>query len=658
MAKQKPLILKQDPWLAPYESQLTFLHDYIKQKRSKVLGDQSIEDFALGFLHYGLHETDEEWIVREWAPNATKMYLICPGSQWMDEEEFRFIRRAHGNWELRLPKSALNEGDKFRLHIFWRGGNGFRIPSYARYVVQDEETKSFDAYVTSPRSSYEWQHQDYRLSDDPPLIYEAHVGMSSEEGKVSSYREFADDILPRVVDGGYNTIQLMAVAEHPYYGSFGYHVSNFFAASSRFGPTDDLKYLVDKAHGLGIRVIMDIVHSHSVKNTTEGLGNFAGEFSQYFYPGEKGYHTQWDSYCFDYGKPEVLHFLLSNCRFWLDEYNFDGFRFDGVTSMLYSHHGLGKAFTSYDDYFSEATEKDAIAYLAMANELIHKVKPGAITIAEDTSAMPGIAAPLEDGGFGFDYRLSMGVPDLWIKTLKEREDEDWDFGHLLYELTASRPEEKTISYAESHDQALVGDKTLIFRLMDQAMYWHMHKDDDNPEAARGVALHKMIRLITASTHNGGYLAFMGNEFGHPEWIDFPREGNDWSYDYARRQWSLADNPDLKYKWLGDFDKAMINTLKQVPVEPVSYTNVNQPDAVLSYVRGDFLFVYNFSPVQSYESYGVPVAEGSGEYKSILTSDAPEFGGYSRVEVGRDYPIVDGMVKLYLPARTATVLKRI
>ncbi len=655
MAIEKPLILKQDPWLASYESQLRYLHDYVETKKKKLLGDKSIEDFALGFLHYGLHETDDEWILREWAPNAIKMYLVCPGSQWRDDESYRFIRQANGNWELRIPKDALHVGDKFRLHIFWRGGSGYRIPAYARYVVQDEQTKSFDAYVASPRSSYQWKNKDYQLTDEPPIIYEAHVGMSSEERKVASYREFADNILPRVVEGGYNTIQLMAIAEHPYYGSFGYHVSNFFAASSRFGEPDDLKYLVDKAHGLGIRVIMDIVHSHSVKNTTEGLGLFAGDPAQYFYPGEKGYHTQWDSLCFDYGKPEVLHFLLSNCRFWLDEYNFDGFRFDGVTSMLYAHHGLGKAFTSYDDYFSDATEKDAIAYLAMANELIHKVKPGAITIAEDTSAMPGIAAPLDHGGFGFDYRLSMGVPDLWIKTLKEKEDEEWDFGHLLYELTAARPEERTISYAESHDQALVGDKTLIFRLIDQAMYWHMHKDDPNPEAARGVALHKMIRMITASTHNGGYLAFMGNEFGHPEWIDFPREGNGWSYDYARRQWSLADNPDLKYQQLGNFDMAMTKLLKDIPLEPISYTKVNQGDAVVSYMRGDYLFVYNFSPTKSYESYGLPVRDGF--YNSILSSDQPEFGGFNQVAIDHEYPTDKGMIKLYLPARTLTVLKR-
>lgn len=165
---------------------------------------------------------------------------------------------------------------------------------------------------------------------------------------------------------------------------------------------------------------------------------------------------------FNYGKPEVIHFLLSNIKFWLNEYHFDGFRFDGVTSMLYRNHGLGVSFDSYEKYFSMNTDIEAITYLQFANELIKEINPNSISIAEDMSGMPGMCIPIKDGGIGFDYRLAMGVPDFWIKTISNLSDEDWDLGKMWYELTTRRPGEKNIGYCESHDQALVGDKTIIF----------------------------------------------------------------------------------------------------------------------------------------------------------------------------------------------------
>jgi 1,4-alpha-glucan branching enzyme len=478
--------------------------------------------------------------------------------------------------------------------------------------------------------------------------------MSDEKPEVASYRFFADTILPRIAKLGYNTVQLMAIQEHPYYGSFGYHVSSFFAPSSRFGSPEDLKYLIDTAHKLGLYIILDIVHSHAVKNELEGLSRFDGTTTQYFHAGDKGTHQAWDSRVFDYGKPEVAHFLLSNLRFWLDEYHFDGFRFDGVTSMLYHDHGLERSFGSYDDYVSENIDIDALTYLTMANKLIHSIRPDALTIAEDMSAFPGIAAPIPVGGIGFDYRLSMGVPDLWIKLLKEKRDEDWDLGNLLYELQSHRPEERTISYAESHDQALVGDKTLMFRLIDKAMYDHMQIDDPNLIVERGIALHKMIRLVTATTHHGGYLNFMGNEFGHPEWIDFPREGNAWSYHHARRQWSLADNARLKYRFLQAFDTAFVNLLPDLSSD-ISYLTIDQDRRLVSYSRGDYLFVYNFSPEASYVDQAIPAPPGA--YDLILSSDDASYGGQDRVSANQPYEAKAERLLVYIPARTCLVFKR-
>jgi 1,4-alpha-glucan branching enzyme len=534
-------------------------------------------------------------------------------------------------------------------------------------VVQDEKTKIFNAQVWQPEENYKWSHEYFSPAITAPVIYEAHIGMATPEEKIGSYREFTENVLPVIIKSGYNTIQLMAIQEHPFYGSFGYHVSSFFAASSRFGTPEDLKELVDKAHVAGIRVIMDLVHSHSVKNVNEGLGLFDGSMGQYFHSNERRNHIAWDSLCFDYGKDNVIHFLLSNCRFWLEEYKFDGFRFDGITSMIYYDHGLGKNFTSYNEYFDGNQDEDALVYLFLANKLIHKFKPEAITIAEEMSGMPGLASDTDKMGYGFDFRLSMGVPDFWIKLVKETIDENWDMGTLFYELTQHRPEEKIISYCESHDQALVGDKTLIFRMIDAEMYSGMNKSYHSIVVDRGIALHKMIRLITFSTSGGGYLNFMGNEFGHPEWIDFPREGNNWSFKYARRQWQLAENKDLKYNSLLKFDRKMLKLhtdFKILDDLTVKRIYENNADKVIAYMRGELLFVFNFHPTTSFTDYGISV---SGKFRVVLDTDDLLFGGFNRIDRKAIYISIRKAERniinaplylyLYLPSRTALVFKK-
>ena len=652
----KKTLVELDPWLAPHEGVINAREAYASSTLRRVLDGKSPAEFALGFHHFGLHRAQDGWIFREWAPNATRVVMVGEFSDWQEREEFALQPGVHGEWNVDLPKDALHHGQKYKLRVYWPNGDGWRLPSYATYVVQDDNSVDFSAVVWQPDEPYQWQH-DIPPAPNMPLIYEAHVGMSSEEEKVASFKEFTANVLPRIKQAGYNTIQLMAIAEHPYYGSFGYHVSNFFAVSSRFGTPDDFKRLVDAAHGLGLRVIIDIVHAHAAKNEVEGLGNFAGDPTQYFKAHD---HPAWDSRLFDYGKPEVLHFLASNCRWWLDEYHVDGFRFDGVTSMLYHDHGLGKSFTNYDDYFTDDVDKDALVYLRLANNVIHAVRPDATTIAEEMSGLPGLAAPTEHGGLGFDYRLQMGAPDLWIKTLKERRDEDWDLGELAHTLSSHRPEEKVITYAESHDQALVGDKTLIFRLIDKAMYWHMDKADPDLTVERGIALHKLIRLLTAGLHGGGYLNFMGNEFGHPEWIDFPREGNHWSFKHARRQWSLRDNGFLKYQWLGEFDASLMKIAQTIDDPGIHYLTIRQHDHVVSFIRGDLLFIMNFSPNRSWTDYGVPAAAGS--YGVILDSDDQRFGGQNRIDDSTRYftsPQKNGhQLQVYLPARTGIVLQKI
>lgn len=670
MAK-KLKILRNDSWLEPFAGAIEGRHEDVTRKLAELTSgtDGSLVDFANAYEYFGLHKLkDGSWVFRELAPNATTIWLVGTFSDWHIDERYRLDRIDNGVWELHMPAEALHDGDLYKMYVEWPGGEGERIPAYATRVVQDEATKIFSAQVYAPEKPYKFKVKKFVPDTKPLLIYECHIGMSQQEEKVGTYEEFRTKVLPRIEADGYNAIQIMAIQEHPYYGSFGYHVSSFYAASSRFGTPDDLKRLIDDAHKRGIAVIMDIVHSHAVKNEVEGLGRLDGSYDLYFYGDARREHPAWDSLIFDYGKNSVLHFLLSNCKFWLQEYKFDGFRFDGVTSMLYYDHGLGKAFGGYEDYYDGNQDVNAITYLSLANLLIHEVNPNAVTIAEEMSGMPGLAVKYRDGGIGFDYRMAMGVPDYWIKMIKEKRDEDWHPTSIFWELTNRRSDEKTISYCESHDQALVGDKTIIFRLIDKEMYWHMMVGDNNYAVERGMALHKLIRLVTLATINGGYLNFMGNEFGHPEWIDFPREGNGWSYKYARRQWDLADRQDLKYRFLNAFDNAMIEIVSgcyDFQALPVEKLWEKDDDQVLAFGRGDLVFIFNWNPVNSFTDYGILAAEG--EYEVVLDSDSPAFGGQGLLDDGVHHftmpdplyaPFGKGWLKVYTPARTVQVLRRV
>ncbi len=664
MAKKiKNNMLAIDPYLKPHEKDLDLrLELYLNKKKELLKNAKTLSDFANGHRYFGFHRTDTGWVYREWAPAAERMYLTGDFNDW-NTESHQMSRLENGVFELHLKgKNALKPGQKVQAIVIHNGQFLRRIPLYATRVVQDPDTYLWCAEIEDTMAEFPWTDADF-APEKTPFIYECHIGMAQEEGRVGSYDEFRKNVLPRIKKLGYNTIQIMAVMEHPYYGSFGYQVSNFFAASSRYGGSRELKKLINAAHKMGIAVLLDVVHSHAVNNTNEGLNEFDGTVYQFFHEGEKGNHSAWGTKLFNYGKNEVLHFLLSNLKYWMDVFHFDGFRFDGVTSMLYHDHGLGSAFTDYSMYFSLNTDVEAVTYLQLANELIHEINPHAITVAEDMSGMPGMCIPLADGGIGFDFRLSMGMPDLWIKLLKEYDDDHWDIGKIWYELTSRRPQEKNIGYCESHDQALVGDKTIMFRLCDAEMYTKMTKFAESLIIDRGIALHKMIRLITASVAGEGYLNFMGNEFGHPEWIDFPREGNGWSYHYCRRQWSLVDNPNLRYRELNAFDKAMVKLLKKDDLLSVPAENrwQHQDDKILIYTKGDTVFVFNFHPTRSFDGYFIPVG-AKGTYKVVLSTDDGEFGGFSRVDTAQKYKATTtpaGWVgfNCYLPCRSAMVFKK-
>ncbi len=649
-------IYETDPYLAPYKEAIEKRHERILEERDKIALDGSLADGLNNHLYYGLHrDADGSWVFREWAPNASRIYLIGEFNNWRRTAAYSLNPIGGGNWEIRLPAMFLHHQELYKLFIEWPGGGGERLPSYVRRVVQDPVTKVFCAQVWEPDEQYQWKSA--RPGARPhPLIYECHIGMSSEEEKVATFEEFRVNVLPHIEALGYDTIQIMALQEHPYYGSFGYQVSNFYALSSRFGTPEEFKHLVDDAHARGIAVVMDIVHSHSVDNEAEGLSLFDGREDLYFYKGPQGRHPAWGSRCFDYGKSETKYFLLSNCKFWMEEYHLDGFRFDGVTSMLYWDHGLGKDFVGYDNYFNAGVDENAVTYLALAAMLVKEIDPDGITIAEDMSGMAGLAAPFEAGGLGFEFRMAMGVADHWIKWLKEKTDDQWSMGEIWWELTNKREDEKTISYAECHDQALVGDKTLIFRLIDKEMYTSMNIDSKSLVVDRGIALHKMIRLVTIATAGDGYLTFMGNEFGHPEWIDFPRAGNGWSYKYARRQWSLCKPDYLRYKYLMNFDSDMIHLFRKenlLAYKP-ELIRADEEKKVLIFRRKNYIFALDFNPSESFTGYAVEAPEGDWELE--LDSDEKRYDGFSRLKEGEVHHSDTG-ITMYLPSRCALVFRR-
>ena len=667
-------IVERDEWLQPVEAQMNLRHERYERKMADIgRSAGSLVDYANGYRYFGWQWDDvlDGWWLREWLPGAHDVYVFGDFNNWQ-RTEIRMHKDAAGVWSAFFPaamyRDRLRHGSLYKIHV--HGDNGWldRIPAYARRVVQDDETKNYTAQFWNPAETFDWRGDAFDASKiGSLLIYEAHVGMAQEREGVGTYREFTEKILPIIKKDGYNAVQLMAVAEHPYYGSFGYHVSSFFAPSSRCGTPEELKELIRRAHELGLAVIMDLVHAHYVKNLNEGINSLDGTDHLYSPPGDAGYQQYWDSKLFDYGKEEVQHFLLSNVKYWLDEFHFDGYRFDGVTSMIYRHHGY-VTFDSRDRFFDEGVNGDALTYLTLANRLVHDFLPPAVTIAEDVSGMPGMCIPIADGGIGFDYRLGMAIPDFWIKQLKEVPDEQWDIREMWSVMTDRLPEVKTVAYAESHDQALVGDKTIAFRLMDKEMYFHMDRASENIVIDRGMALHKMIRLMTISTGGQAYLNFMGNEFGHPEWIDFPREGNGWSYAHARRQWSLAKNGFLRYAWLGDFDRAMIRLVKKYKVLADGYPwnlLMDERNKTMAFSHSDLLFVFNWHPSASIPDYELPV-QAPGKYVPVLSTDENRFGGQERQSMAAEHFSFDAEkgdgqrqphIRIYNTSRTATVYLR-
>ncbi|XP_033752279.1 1,4-alpha-glucan-branching enzyme-like [Pecten maximus] len=665
-----------DPYLRNVEQEIRRRYGCFEKIVNDInQSEGSLEKFSQGYQTFGIHSTPDNGIdMMEWAPGAEGIYLRGDFNNW-EQTQYPFTKGEFGKWHLTLPPKPdgscpIPHNSKIKLVIRTKSGELVdRLSPWANYVVKQEKVPVFDQVFWDPPQLYTFKNP-HPSKPDSLRIYECHVGISSWEGKVSTYTEFSRDVIPRIKNLGYNAIQLMAVMEHAYYASFGYQITSFFAASSRFGTPDELKEMIDAAHGAGLVVLLDVVHSHASKNVVDGLNQFDGTTSCYFHDGPRGTHDLWDSRLFNYTGWEVLRFLLSNLRWWIEEYKFDGYRFDGVTSMLYHSHGMGHGFSGdYNEYFGMNVDTEALVYLMLGNHMLHSLYPDfMITVAEDVSGMPALCRPVREGGGGFDYRLAMAVPDLWIKYLKHKSDDDWDMAQICHSLTNRRYGEKCIAYAESHDQALVGDKTVAFWLMDKEMYTNMSiLSPPSLVIDRGIALHKMIRLLTCGLGGEGYLNFIGNEFGHPEWLDFPRVGNNESFHYCRRQWNLLDDKNLKYQYLNNFDRAMMQleeTYQWLSNSQNFVSRKHEGDKVIVFDRADRLvFVFNFHPTKSYTDYKIGV-QNPGKYKLVLDSDAEEFGGHKRLDHSVEFLTSEEpwdnrqcSMMVYAPNRTAIVLAK-
>lgn len=674
----RKVVLDQDGYLEPNVDAILNRHArFTKWKDTIEQHEGGYDKFTKGYLKFGLNvDPNGEVVYREWAPNAVEANIIGEFNEW-NRQSHPMKKDSFGVWEIAIsPISpgvcAIPHDSKIKISMVLQSGQRIeRLPAWIKRVTQDLNVSPvYDARFWNPPPSDKYKFKNQK----PPKatnvrIYEAHVGISTTEGRVGTYNEFTRDVLPRIKDLGYNVIQLMAIMEHAYYASFGYQVTSFFAASSRYGTPEDLKELIDTAHGMGLTVLLDIVHSHACKNVLDGLNEFDGTDHLYFHEGGKGRHDLWDSRLFNYNAHEVLRFLLSNLRFWMEEFQFDGFRFDGVTSMMYKHHGIGTGFSGgYHEYFGDGADQEGVVYLMLANDVLRSLYPSVITIAEDVSGMPLLCCSVDKGGVGFDYRLSMAIPDMWIKLLKHKSDDQWNLGNIVHTLTNRRHGEKSIAYCESHDQALVGDKTLAFWLMDKEMYTHMSDlTPMTPVIARGLALHKMIRLLTHSLGGEGYLNFEGNEFGHPEWLDFPRAGNNNSFHYARRQWNVVDDPLLRYKYLNNFDRAMNMSAAKYKWLEASQAYVSlrhEVDKIIVYERAGLLFIFNFHPTASFTDYRVGIEE-PGEYEVVLSSDEAKFAGFDNIATAGKYFTTPmewngrkNWLQVYIPSRTCMVLAKI
>ncbi len=561
-----------------------------------------------------------------WAPSVKRVSVVGSFNDWRDTEFGMSQLGNTGIWTIFIPEieegtlykylietadgSLLYKADPFAFSAELRPGTASRVTNLSKYVWQDEK----------------WLQERKNKShfDNPMNIYEVHLGswkqhdigcpdeMTTPSDRFYTYRELAVTLVDYVKELGYTHIELLPLMEHPFDGSWGYQVTGYYAATSRYGPPEDLMYFIDTCHLAGIGVILDWVPGHFCRDA-QGLGRFTGDKLY-----EIGDHVQWGTYKFDFSRPEVRSFLLSNAMFWLDRYHIDGIRVDGVSSMLYINFGIEDISKHRHNKLGGDSDLDAISFLKEFNLVVGMNFPDVFTVAEESTSWPLVTYPPDKGGLGFHYKWDMG----WMNDTLKFTSIDYPSrcqNHELLTFSMMYAFSENFILPLSHDEVVHGKSSLIGRMPGD--YWRQFA---------GLRLLALYQLC----HPGAKLCFMGNEFG--QYIE-------WRY-YDSLEWFLLGFDSHRQHHL--YVK-MLNSLylKEPSLWEISHIwrgfewleANNSRQGILIFKRqgalqNDFVVVLlNFQP-DSYTRYriGVPL---KGRYREILSSDDLRFGGSGVVNAG-------------------------
>ena len=546
-----------------------------------------------------------------WAPNAYRVSVMGDFNGWTPDANV-LEKRDGGIWEGFV--AGASPGDKYKYRIQANYTEYDRTDPFAfRMEAPAQNTYEGLSAIITDLDEYDWQDGDWMETregpgslDGPLSIYEVHLGswMHEEPGQSLGYREIAEPLADHVEELGFTHVEFMPLAEHPYYGSWGYQVLGYYAPTFRYGSPDDLKFLIDTLHERGIGVIMDWVPGHFATDP-QGLSYFDGShLFEYGDPLMRS-HPDWGTNVFDFGKPGVRSFLISNALFWLDEYHVDGLRVDAVASMLYRDYSREGDWSP--NIHGGRENLEAISLLQDTNERVYEEFPEALMLAEESTAWPGVSTPVDYGGLGFLYKWNMGwMHDTLDYVEKEPVHRQYHHGELTWTLSWAFSENYTLPL--SHDEVVHGKESL----------WGKMPGDDWQKAAN-------LRLLYAQQfgHPGKKLLFMGAEFG---------QYHEWNHD-QELEWWLTEN-DLHagiQQWLGDLNHlytehpALWND-EEDGFEWISYDD--RENSVLAYLRrnGDeeLLFLLNFTPVVR-SDYRIGMPE-PGRYGVRLNSDAEVYEG--------------------------------
>ena len=551
-----------------------------------------------------------------WAPNADKVSVIGDFNGWNPASHPMRSLGVSGIWEIFVPN--VGDGERYKYEI--RSREGAHLQKADPYGVFFESDASGAAIVWN-LDRYTWRDKawlDERTRsngwlDRPLSVYELHLGswkrVPERGGGPLTYREMAEQIVPYVKDLGYTHIELMPVLEHPFAGSWGYQVTGFFAPTSRFGPPEDFKAFVDECHVNGIAVILDWVPGHFPKDA-HGLARFDGTALYEHEDPRQGEHRDWGTLIFNYGRHEVRAFLLSSALFWLEEYHIDGLRVDAVASMLYLDYSREDGDWLPNQYGGREN-LEAMEFLRQLNVQTHAHYPGTITVAEESTAWPGVTRPVHLGGLGFTYKWNMG----WMHDMLQYASKDpiyrrWSHNDLTFSLLYAFTENFVLPF--SHDEVVHGKRAMLDKMPGDI--WQ-----------KRATLRALYGYMYG--HPGKKLMFMGCEFG--QWREW---GHVESLDWHLLQY--AEHRGIQH-WVRDLNRTLKEqpALHQVDFDHTGFEWIDCSDfegSVVSFIRrahhsSDFVLVaVNFTPVVRHDYViGVPEA---GRYVELLNSDGEIYGG--------------------------------